>query len=265
MSIPDGRHISNGWEIPTEHYSDQPYVVKTDDGAWLCVLTTGAGVEGASGQHVVTLRSTDKGRTWSKPVDVEPAGGPEASYAVLLKAPDGRVFCFYNHNTDNLRQVIADNPPYADGLCRRVDSLGYLVCKYSDDHGRTWSAQRYPIPMREMDIDRRNAYGGAVRFFWNVGRPFIHVDQDQGKVINVCLNLPPDFASGTTAGRPYLFDRHAHFPHDLEAVAHAVGDALENGSRHVRPGVPQAQADKRAPGIRILMRSALAGEIRQKD
>ena len=169
----DRRNIKTGWEIPTETYSDQPYIVRTDDGAWLCVVTTGAGREGQPGQHVVTMRSTDRGQTWAKPVAVEPADGPEASYAVLLKAPGGRIYCFYNHNTDNLRAVKADNPPYADGLCQRVDSRGYFVFKYSDDHGRTWSAERYPIPIREMDIDRRNAYGGKIQLLWNVGKPFI--------------------------------------------------------------------------------------------
>lgn len=170
----DPRQIIHGSEIPTEHYSDQPYIVRTDDGAWLCVLTTGAGVEGQSGQHVVTLRSEDQGQTWSAPVAVEPADGPEASYAVLLKVPSGRIYCFYNHNTDNLREVKADDPPFTGGTCRRVDSLGYFVFKYSDDHGRTWSVERYTVPLREMDIDRRNAYGGTVQFFWNVGKAFLH-------------------------------------------------------------------------------------------
>ena len=36
----DPRHIVNGSEIPNEGYADQPYIVKTDDGAWLCVITT---------------------------------------------------------------------------------------------------------------------------------------------------------------------------------------------------------------------------------
>jgi len=170
----DWRHISNGREIPTEFYSDQPYIVRTDDAAWLCTVTTGAGHEGVAGQHVVSCRSTDAGRTWSEPVPLEPGVGPEASYAVLLKVPGGRIYCFYNHNTDNVREVPGDSPPYKDGICRRVDSLGYYVFRYSDDHGRSWSAKRYTIPVREMQIDRQNALGGAVRFFWNVGKPFIH-------------------------------------------------------------------------------------------
>lgn len=172
--VADRRHIERGYVIPTTGYCDQPYVVKTDDGAWLCVMTTGSGREGERGQHVVAMRSLDMGKTWSEPVAIEPPGGVEASYAVLLKAPDGRVYCFYNHNTDDIREVIADDPPYKGGWCQRVDSLGYFVFKYSDDHGQSWSSRRYNVPVREMQIDRENPYGGRIRFFWNVGRPFIH-------------------------------------------------------------------------------------------
>lgn len=178
----DWRDIQNGLEIPTEAYSDQPYIIKTGDGAWLCAVTTCAGHEGQGGQHVITMRSHDRGRTWSMPVAVEPASGPEASYAVLLKVPEGcptggRVFIFYNHNSDDVREVIADQPAYPDGLCRRVDSLGHFVFKVSDDDGRTWSKDRYDIPMRTMEIDRQNPYGGELKFFWNVGRPFIYASK----------------------------------------------------------------------------------------
>ncbi|MBL8229655.1 MAG: exo-alpha-sialidase [Bryobacterales bacterium] len=170
----DQRDIRQGREIPTETYADQPYVVKTDDGAWLVCVTTGSGREGEPGQHVITMRSTDQGKTWEKPVDVEPATGPESSYAVMLKVPSGRVYVFYNHNTDNVRQVIGDNPPYRDGVVRRVDSLGHFVFKYSDDHGRSWSAKRYEIPQRDFEIDERNVYKGKLKFFWTVGKAFAH-------------------------------------------------------------------------------------------
>ncbi len=170
----DWRLISNGNEIPSESYSDQPYVIKTDDGAWLCVITTAAGHEGEKGQHVVVMRSQDQGKTWSALIDVEPADGPEASYAALLKVPGGRIYCFYNHNTDNFRFVKGDNPPYQDGLCSRVDTMGYFVFKYSDDHGLTWSEKRYNIPVRKFEIDRQNPYGGEILYFWNVGKPFIN-------------------------------------------------------------------------------------------
>ena len=168
--IPDMRHIATGWEIPSKHYADQPYIVKTDDGAWLCCITTGKGSEGKPGQHVVSMRSTDLGKTWEAPVDVEPSGGPEASYAVMLKTPYGRIYCFYNHNTDRVSEVKREDK----GVYKRVDSLGHYVFKYTDDHGRTWSKQRYDIPMRTFDCDSENIYGGKLKFFWNVGRPLIH-------------------------------------------------------------------------------------------
>lgn len=172
--VPDARHIDNGHEIYSVTYADQPYIVGLDDGTWLCCATVGSGREGQQGQHVVTFRSQDRGRTWGEPVAVEPPDGPEASYAVMLKVPSGRVYIFYNHNTDNIRQVKADRPAYPDGWCRRVDSLGYFVFKYSDDGGRSWSRDRHTIAVREFDIDRNNAYQGRIRFFWNVGKAFAH-------------------------------------------------------------------------------------------
>ena len=81
---------------------------------------------------MVSTRSTDRGKTWSEPVHLEPPDGPEASYAVLLKAPNGRIFAFYNHNTDNVRRVKSDPGTCDDGWCKRVDSLGHFVFKYSD-------------------------------------------------------------------------------------------------------------------------------------
>ncbi len=168
--MPYFRHITNGLEIPTESYSDQPYIVQTDDGAWLCCVTTGPGHEGADGQHVMTMRSTDGGKSWSSPVSVEPGEKRENSYAVMLKVPSGRIFVFYNHNTDNVREVKC-----CDGktTLTRVDSLGHYVFKYSDDYGKSWSEQRYDIPIRNFACDNENVYGGTLRFFWNVGKPFI--------------------------------------------------------------------------------------------
>ncbi len=167
--VPDPRHLSNGRVIPDEHYADQPYIVKTDDGAWLCAITTGSGNEGAGGQHVISIRSTDKGVTWEKPVDIEPARGPEASYVVLLKTSYGRVYALYNHNTDRVPEVKRED----QGVYKRVDSLGHYVFKFTDDHGKTWSERRYEIPLRAFDCDLQNVYKGELKFFWNVGKPLL--------------------------------------------------------------------------------------------
>ena len=166
----DPRNIVNGHVIPDEGYSDQPYVVITNDGNWLCVMTTGTGVEGDRGQHIVAAVSSDKGKTWSPMIDIEPPGGPEASWVMPLKVPGGRVYVFYTYNKDNLRSVNSNNPRTA----RRVDTLRAYMFKYSDDDGRTWSNKRYEIPMRKMRIDRENNHAGEVLFFWGVGKPIIY-------------------------------------------------------------------------------------------
>lgn len=169
----DSRNIKNGYIIRTEGYSDQPYVIKTDDGNWLMVMTVSGLHEGASEQHIVTMRSYDKGQTWTDSVDVASPDEPESSYAVLYKAKYGRVYCFYNFNADNIRWVIGGSHPsmYYAGMCPRVDTLGHFVFKYSDDNGLTWSEKWYDIPQRDFEVDRLNPYGGKIKFFWNVGKP----------------------------------------------------------------------------------------------
>src|SRR5690606_31799282 len=57
------------------------------------------------------------------------------------------------------------------GAGRRVDTLGVYAFKYSDDGGRTWSEERFEIPMRRMRIDFGNNLGGEALFFWGVGKP----------------------------------------------------------------------------------------------
>lgn len=167
---PPAVDIASGLEIPSEGYCDQPYVVVLEDGTWVCTMTTGTGEEGHTGQHIVSCRSSDRGASWSPLVDIEPAEGPEASWVMPYLTAYGRIYVFYTYNAENLREVKASTA-YAR---RRVDTLGEYALKYSDDGGETWSDGRWFIPVREAAIDRRNPYGGEVRFFWGVGKPMRH-------------------------------------------------------------------------------------------
>lgn len=196
MSL-DPRHLAAGLPIPKEHYCDQPYVVVTADGTWVCVLTTGRGVEGEPGQHVISTRSSDQGQSWSEPVDIEPADGPEASWVMPLLTPFGRIYAFYVYNTHNQREVISD-----DGPIKRVDSFGDLMFRYSDDDGQSWSPQRYRVPIREFDCDRRNVYQGKVKFFWGVGKPIT----DRG-VAYIGLSKVHGFGWGFFTGTEGIFMR----------------------------------------------------------
>ena len=159
----DFRNFQSGHAIPHESYCDQPYIVVTKDGRWLCLMTTGPGKEGTRGQHIVATISKDQGRTWSKLIDIEPSDGPAASWVVPLVTPGGRVYAFYTYNGDRI-ETLNEKPV-------RVDTLGWFVYKYSDDGGRTWSADRYRLPMRVTSCDRANDWQGKVQLFWGIDKP----------------------------------------------------------------------------------------------
>ena len=163
---PDPRNFANGWKIPNESYCDQPRIVVTKDGTWVCVLTTSPGIEGAQGQHVVVTSSEDAGKTWSPLVDVEPSDKERTSaYAVALITPQDRVYAFYCYNGDAIRTK-------PDGKPIRDDMQGWFCYRYSDDKGKTWS-KRYRLAMRETAVDRNNEWKGKLQMFWAIGTPAV--------------------------------------------------------------------------------------------
>jgi hypothetical protein len=159
----DPRNALNGHVIPDEGYCDQPYVVVTRDGNWLCTLTTGPGREGERGQHIVATISQDRGRTWSPPVAIEPSGEREASWVVPLVTPGGRVYAFYTFNGDNVHEM--------NGKPIRADTIGWYAGKYSDDHGRTWSKECFRLPLKVAACDLGNDFQGKVQIFWGIDKP----------------------------------------------------------------------------------------------
>jgi len=152
--------------IPAENYCDQPRVVVTSNGTWVCVLTTGTGNEGAEGEHVVSTSSQDHGRTWSSLVDVEPPDKEKKSaYALALITPADRIYAFYCYNGDAIHSL-------PDGRPIRDDMQGWLCYRYSEDNGQSWS-KRYRIPMRLTAADRANQWQGRLQMFWAIGTPAI--------------------------------------------------------------------------------------------
>ncbi len=165
VSHPDPRDFANGRLIPDEDYCDQPRIVVTHDGTWVCLMTTGPGREGAGGQHVVATRSTDQGKTWFPRVDVEPGQEPKSAYALALVTPQDRIYAFYCYNGDRIRTL-------PNGKPIRDDMQGWFCYRYSDDQGRTWSP-RYRLPMRLTAADRNNDWHGKLQMFWAIGTPAI--------------------------------------------------------------------------------------------
>ncbi|WP_368183058.1 sialidase family protein [Anaerotruncus rubiinfantis] len=175
--LTDWRMLENGKVIHAgNHYVDEPFIIKANDGSWVCSLSIGDGQEADNSQRTTIRRSTDQGKTWEEPIDIEPADGPEGSKAVLLKTAFGRIYAFYIYNNIDVREIPGDNPPYDSGMCRRVDSLGEFCYRYSDDNGRTWSVKRYAIPMRQFAIDRENPTGGKILFGMNSAIPLVMGD-----------------------------------------------------------------------------------------
>lgn len=164
----DARNIRTGSQIPDEGYCDQPYVVVTNDGNWLCTLTTGPGNEGQGGQHIVSTISADHGKSWSPLVDIEPSDGPAASWAIPLVTPSGRVYVFYDYNGDRVDRLPGGTKKI------RSDVIGWYCYKYSDDNGRTWSSERYRLPLRVTACDRANNWKGEVQIFWGIDKPKIN-------------------------------------------------------------------------------------------
>ena len=101
------------------------------------ILATGAAVlcPQASAAMPPDWRDIKNGST----IPREPANGPEASWLMQLRIPSDRVYVFYSYNSENLRVNEKSNSPRD---ARRVNTLGKYAYKYSDDHGRSWFAQR---------------------------------------------------------------------------------------------------------------------------
>ncbi|MBT3273110.1 MAG: hypothetical protein HN368_08160 [Spirochaetales bacterium] len=151
------RNIESGNLIPCENYCDQPYIVVLPSGAWLCVMTTGSGLESKPGQHIVSTTSSDYGVSWSELIDVESADDFMSSWATPLLVPGGRVYAFYNYNFDG----------------KASQTGGWLVYRYTDDGGLTWSSRRHRVPMRITERDRTNDSSGEYQYFWVIDKPIV--------------------------------------------------------------------------------------------
>ena len=123
---------ATGWETPSENYCDQPYVVKTDDGAWLCQMTTGHSREGRPGEHVVSMRSEDL-LTEPDPGNAAWTTLPEGD--IGLRNPEGGGIVAEEQS------FVALDDGSLDVIYRTTD--GYPAASYSRDNGRTWDAPRY--------------------------------------------------------------------------------------------------------------------------
>ncbi len=87
----------------------------------------------------------------------------EKPEVVPVVTPGGRVYVFYDYNGDRVATL--------RGKPIRADMLGWYCYKFSDDHGGTWSRERYRLPVRVTAADRGNDWQGQVQIFWGIDKP----------------------------------------------------------------------------------------------
>jgi hypothetical protein len=168
----DRRDITTGRVVFThklpqsEGYVDTTNAVITNDGNWLCVLTICAGQKGWSDSHIAAFVSENQGKSWSQPIAIEPPQGVGNSCNPVLSAtPSGRIYAFYDYNIDGITHL-----PNGRKM-PQVYLIGWYGFRYSDDGGRTWSTNRYRVPIRLTHVDRENDWGGKQQMFWGISHP----------------------------------------------------------------------------------------------
>ncbi len=129
--------VGGGRDGDNEHF----LVDFTPKGDLLAIWTQGTS-ESAPDNRVVFARSTDEGKSWSAPSEIDGATkGPSltASWGFPVTSRSGRIYCFYNKNINGA----IDRGPTITGAMR---------CKYSDDDGYTWQPGA-DIAMRRTRFD----------------------------------------------------------------------------------------------------------------
>ena len=175
----DSRWIPNGAVLRSGGYSCQPYCSVLPDGVWSCVMTyihAPVWIEGQPGEHMVSMRTKDQGKTWDDFVTIEPYSnvttGQVSAYGSIAARKDGsRVFSLWIQNVHNISNLPGQP---SSPKTFRADMLGNFVWKYSDDQGLTWSEQHYIIPVPFNYIETINSFSkvkngtGDVQIMWEV-------------------------------------------------------------------------------------------------
>ena len=151
----------------TDAYLDQPQCTHwrpppPAQPRWVCTIARNSHPEGNHGEHSEVLWSADRGATWTTGIRLEAPGAPTNSYGNILATDAGRLVVVYNQNLRNVSRFPSGQP------FTRDDEMGFMVWRYSDDGGDTWSAQRLVGPLRNTSVDRSNSFHGGTQMFWSV-------------------------------------------------------------------------------------------------
>lgn len=146
----DGSHDDTG----NEHF----LVLDAPDNSLMAFWTQSS--HELKGDHrIVFSKSFDKGQTWSDPQKIagydEKTGERRTSWQIPLISNSGRIYVLYNRQIDKIDMN--------DKIC------GIMAGKYSDDFGKTWSAEEnIPLPESIWDSAEKGVPGHWV--VWQVAK-----------------------------------------------------------------------------------------------
>ena len=131
----ESRDIRAGTLVLEDNYLDQCYCVvneRVTPVTWTCVITADSFHEGGHGEHIESLVSTDRGKSWSRHKTVEPDNMTPRSlpnaYAVIALAPragpkrTGRVYTICERRIEPLPVAAIASPAdrTAPSWCRQT-------------------------------------------------------------------------------------------------------------------------------------------------
>ena len=136
-------YVPQSLDGSTHDTGNEHFLVSEHPQGGFFAVWTQSSYEGKPDQLVVFARSLDAGATWTAQTFVagQADGGGIASWQFPLISKSGRIYLYYN------RYIGVHD--YAMSTC------GVMAGKYSDDGGKTWSAQQI-VPMPKSIWDSRD-------------------------------------------------------------------------------------------------------------
>jgi hypothetical protein len=184
-SVVVGTGTSGGTELRRFGYLEGLSSRELPNGVRVQAVTIAERHEGDNTQHIITRRSQDNGKTWTKWKAIEPETPPISQYGKFITHPEtGRTYYIYGLGPKGFTPLLPDGRKYRGGplhtiyrmACRRVHADGTI-----DD-------ARHILPIPLTAIDRENVFKGAHTCYSGRARPDLVVGDDG---IGWCVKLGP--------------------------------------------------------------------------
>lgn len=148
--MPDARNVDSApLFLPADESREAVSVLPTANNGILLATTEQFGQE----KHASLLVRNMQKDLKPHPFVVE-RGWTEISRPVLFRTPYGRIYLFYTLNGDRIFSCPGQTQPL------ETIPPAWLMYRFSDDEGASWSTNSFRIPLRVTTFDRLNPWGG---------------------------------------------------------------------------------------------------------